>query len=220
MKVVGYLRTSTDRQDLSPDAQRERIAAHTTYKGWELVGWVQDTVSGSTALSDRPGGAYALSLLDSGQADALVVAKLDRLSRNVVDFGTTLELAQRQGWAVVVLDMDVDTSTAAGRVVVQVMSAFAEFERGRMSERMADMHKAKRDRDPDYRPGPKAWVPPEAAEMAKGMRAAGATLPEVAAALNTAGIATAKSGRWHPTSVKRLLARVGDEGRRIEPSFD
>ena len=66
---------------------------------------------------------------------ALVVSRLDRLSRSLRDFTALLERARRQGWALTVLDADVDTSTAAGEAMANVIGVFAQFERRRIGER-------------------------------------------------------------------------------------
>ena len=103
MKVVGYLRVSTREQaesGLGLDAQRRAIEAEAVRRGWEVT-WYADE-GWSAATLNRPGLTLALRALKRGEVDALVVAKLDRLSRSAVDFGGLLRLATRQRWAVAV----------------------------------------------------------------------------------------------------------------------
>ena len=134
-KVVAYMRTSTDEQDNGIEAQREAIARAAEFYGWEVVAWLEDKISGGTDLAKRPKGAVALGMVREGVADALVVAKLDRLSRSVPDFGHILEDARRQGWGVVVLDPNIDTTSANGELVLNVLISVAQWERRIIGER-------------------------------------------------------------------------------------
>ena len=76
-----------------------------------------------------------LHLLASGQGDGLIVAKLDRLARSVVHAANIIEDAQTQGWSLVVLDFNLDLTTAAGRMMARTVVSFAEYERELISER-------------------------------------------------------------------------------------
>lgn len=73
--TIAYTRRSTDRQDTSNEAQLTAIRANGREEG---LLHIQDTCSGSKPFEEREGGAYALKFLVSGDADALVVSKLDR----------------------------------------------------------------------------------------------------------------------------------------------
>lgn len=86
----------------------------------------------------RPGIIEALRLLKRREASALAVAELDRLSRSTQDFAATLDLPQKQGWAVVCLDLGVETITPAGRLVTSIMAAVASWEREVIGERTRD----------------------------------------------------------------------------------
>ncbi len=70
------------------------------------------------------------------------LAKLDRLSRSVIDLCSLLEQSEREGWSLVLLDLGIDTTTPAGRVQAQVIAAFAEYERRLISQRTKDAMKA------------------------------------------------------------------------------
>ncbi len=148
--VVGYLRCSTDEQaesGLGLDAQRAAVEAACTAKGWTVTEWaVDEGVSGSVAPANRPAMGRALWLLDSGEAGALVVAKLDRCSRDSHDFTGLLKRAARDGWSFVALDLGVDTSTPVGRMVAELLMSVAQWERSRISERTRDALAAKKAR--------------------------------------------------------------------------
>src|ERR671934_3149373 len=114
-KVLGYIRVSTDEQATSRlglDAQRVAIAQACLERGWELVEVIEDAGYSAKDLN-RPGIHRALEMLEGRQpqAQALVVAKLDRLSRSLLDFASIMERARRKGWAVAALDLGVDTTT-------------------------------------------------------------------------------------------------------------
>src|SRR5439155_3553517 len=67
--------------------------------------------------------------VESGHANAIVVSKLDRISRSLIDFASLMERSRRKGWDLVALDLAVDTSTPQGEMVANVMATFAQFER-------------------------------------------------------------------------------------------
>jgi DNA invertase Pin-like site-specific DNA recombinase len=83
MRAIGYVRVSTDEQDFGADAQRHTIKTEAERRDWTIE-FVEDIGCSARNLK-RPGVLAALTLLRSGEADALIVAKLDRLSRSVLD---------------------------------------------------------------------------------------------------------------------------------------
>src|SRR5690349_3794540 len=98
MQAIGYVRVSTDRQadqGVSLAAQTERVRAMATVLGAELVDIVVD--GGESAKSmNRPGFKRVLALIDSGDVKAVIVAKLDRLTRSVKDLCSLLELFEKR----------------------------------------------------------------------------------------------------------------------------
>ena len=135
MKVcVGYARVSSASQDLS--AQTERLFA----KGCRKI--FKETYTGSTA--QRKQLTAALDYVREG--DTLVVTKLDRLARSVTDLGNIAKQLQDNGVDLVVLDQHIDTSTSTGKLMFNMIGAFAEFERDLIRERCQEgIEKAKRD---------------------------------------------------------------------------
>src|SRR5829696_4466263 len=99
MRVIGYVRVSTDEQSSSGaglEAQRRAILAECERRGWHLVEVTEDAGYSAKDLK-RPGVQEALRVLKAGEASALVVAKLDRLSRSMLDFTRVMAQAQKQG---------------------------------------------------------------------------------------------------------------------------
>src|SRR4029078_11540588 len=84
---------------------------------------------------DRPGIQQALDLLGRGDADVLVVSKLDRLSRSLLDFASLMDRSRHEGWSLVALDLGVDTTTPSGEMMAGVLAVFSQFERQLISER-------------------------------------------------------------------------------------
>src|SRR3954449_6387517 len=113
MRVLGYVRVSTDEQSSSGaglEAQRRAIIVECKRRGWQLVEVIEDAGYSAKDMK-RPGVQEAIRALEAREASALVVAKLDRLSRSMLDFTALMATAQKQCWALVALDCAVDTST-------------------------------------------------------------------------------------------------------------
>lgn len=131
VRAIGYVRVSKDESyqtGAGVAAQRAAIVAACGERDWELLEIVEDIGFSGRDLR-RPGMRAALSRLDCGDADCLVVAKLDRLSRSLLDFATLTDRARRSGWSLVTLDLMVDTTTPAGEALANVLATFAQFER-------------------------------------------------------------------------------------------
>jgi len=204
MKVVGYLRVSTREQadsGLGLDAQRRAIEAEATRRGWE-VEWYADK-GWSAATLNRPGLTLALRALKRGEVDALVVARLDRLSRSAVDFGGLLRLATRQRWAVVALDLGVDTTTPTGELLAGVMMQFAQWERRIIGQRTAEAMAEAKARGVRF--GRERAIPADVAWRIVAERRDGATYAAIASGLDADAIPTpGGGGRWHPSTIRRL----------------
>lgn len=151
MRLLAYTRVSSEDQARHGhslhDDQPERLEAYCRAYGYELVGVVSDQVSGrKKPLADRPGGAELLARLAAGEADGVIVVKLDRLFRDLLDgleyFRDALYPRRRKGrgikarnWQVVSLAEHIDTSTASGRHMLKFHLLEADAEADRTSER-------------------------------------------------------------------------------------
>lgn len=206
MRVLGYARVSTEEQGRSGAglaAQRSAIRRACEERSWELTQIVEDRAHSAKSL-DRPGITAVLEQLEGGQAQALMVAKLDRLSRSLLDFAVLMERARRQRWALVALDLGVDTSTPAGEMMANVLATFAQFERRMIGQRTKDALAQKRAAG--VRLGRPRNVPDEVVQRILEQRAAGLTLQAVADGLNGDGISTAQGGTlWRPSSIRSVL---------------
>src|SRR3989442_8701879 len=140
-KAIGYIRVSTDKQadhGISLEAQQAKLTAYAQLYDVELVDIIVDAGVSAKTL-DRPGLQRALGMLRKGQASALLVAKLDRLTRSVKDLGTLVEdyFSSDKITLLSVAD-NIDTRTAAGRLVLNVLGSVAQWEREVISERTSE----------------------------------------------------------------------------------
>lgn len=208
MRVIGYMRVSTEEQGDSRaglEAQEAAIRSEVERRGWTLVEVRQDIASGKS-LRRRDELARTLRDLAAGHAEALVVAKLDRLSRSVLDFAGIMETANREGWAVSVLDLGVDTSTTNGKLIMHVMIALAQWEREMIGDRTRAALRAVKARGTQV--GRKSGVSDETLALIRSLRLAGLSWQKIADALEAQGIPTAQGGRWHAATVRNLHARL------------
>ena len=209
MQVIGYVRVSTEEQSTSGAglaAQRAAIEADCVRRGWHLVEVVEDAGYSAKDLK-RPGVQVALETLRKGDADALVVAKLDRLSRSMLDFTTVMATASKQGWALVALDCAVDTTTPAGEAMANMLATFAQFERRLIGQRTREALAAKRASG--VRLGRPVMLPVSVRERIDAERKAGRSLAAIAATLNDEQVPTAQGGRqWWPSTVRAVLGNA------------
>ena len=146
-RAVAYVRVSTEKQadqGVSLDAQQAKVAAYAALYDLELVEVIVDAGVSAKSL-DRPGLRRALGALDSGAANALLVVKLDRLTRSVRDLGELVERYFAEGRAALLsVGEQIDTRTAAGRLVLNVLASVSQWEREVIGERTsaAMLHKS------------------------------------------------------------------------------
>ena len=203
-KVIGYVRVSTSKQDIGPEVQIAALEAEALAKGWDLV-IMREEAASAKSVAGRPVLVAALAELKAGRASVLAVSKLDRLSRNVADFAAMLDTAGRQGWALVCLDLGVDTTTITGAAMAQVTCTFAEMERKRIGERTREgMAKIKATTGKHM--GRRSVLPPATVELVHALRAEGLSMGKVAHRLNEDGVPTATGKTWHASTVRQVLS--------------
>jgi DNA invertase Pin-like site-specific DNA recombinase len=204
MTVVGYLRVSTEEQagsGLGLAAQRKAIKDEAQRRGWEVV-WVEDAGVSAGSL-ERPGLSHARSLLATGKADGLVIARLDRLSRSMLDFATVMDEASRQKWSLIALDLGVDMTTPSGQLLANVFAAFAAFERELIRQRTRDALAAAKARG--QRLGrPRAT--PDAVVTRVVALSATLSPAQVARVLTAEGVPTTRHAPvWRASTVRRIV---------------
>lgn len=140
MKAMGYVRVSTDeqaREGISLDNQKAKIESYCTLHDLELVGIIEDAGKSGKDLN-REGIKTLVNSMKGRQINAVVVYKLDRLSRKVIDTLNLIELMRRQNIAFHSITDNIDTKTAMGKFFLNVMASLAQMERDLISERTRD----------------------------------------------------------------------------------
>jgi DNA invertase Pin-like site-specific DNA recombinase len=146
MKAIGYIRVSTEdqaREGISLDNQESKIRTYADLNSFELVGVIKDEgISGKTM--DRSGMNRINTMIEAAEIDAVIVYKLDRLSRKTIDILSTLDEWEKKNIAFHSITDKIDTKTAAGKFVLTILSALAQMERDLISERTTDALKYKK----------------------------------------------------------------------------
>lgn len=142
MSVFGYCRVSTDRQANDGESlavQQRQLEGYAMMHGLELTRvFVEEGVSGSLPIIDRPQGAALMSVLQPG--DKILAAKLDRMFRSALDALTTVETLKEKGVQLHLLDLGGDVlGNGLSKLFLTVAAAFAEAERDRIRERIAQV---------------------------------------------------------------------------------
>jgi len=218
-RVLGYVRVSTDEQAKTGHglaAQRAAIAAECERRGWDLVGIVGEVKGASAKSLDRAGLQSVLASMDAHEADVLLVAKMDRLSRSLLQGAQVMERAKARRWALVALDLQVDTTTPAGEMLANVVLSTAQYERRLIGERTKAGLAAARAKGTTKDGRPLVLGRPRSLSDAivgriVAERAAGRSLPVIARGLVADGVPTAQGGAsWHPSTVAAVLkSQVG-----------
>jgi DNA invertase Pin-like site-specific DNA recombinase len=207
--VIGYTRVSTEEQAVSGLGladQKDVIDREAERRGWSEMVHLSDEGYSAKTLS-RPAIAQALDLLATGQASVLVVSKLDRLSRSLLDFASLMERAAKEGWQLVVLDLNVDTTTPSGQLVAHVMGAFAQYERQLIGARTAAALQQKKAQG--ARLGRPRCLPDEVVRRIGAERAAGRSMRAIADGLSQDGVPTARGGSvWQASTVAGVLNSI------------
>lgn len=225
IKAGAYLRVSTDEQaesGYSLQMQRERITAQITAKGWNLYKVYEDAGQSGGKL-DRPAMQEMLQDIEAGNIQAVVIYKLDRLSRKQRDTMYLIEdVFLKQNVELVSISESLDTSSPTGRAMIGMLSVFAQLERDTITERMSGGRKQKA-KSGGYSGGNSAigysrergvkslLVDEDKTDTVRRvfeLRAnAEYTLQQIADQLNREGHTTKQGAIFKPTQVMRILNR-------------
>ena len=212
--AVGYLRVSTAEQAGSGaglQAQRAAIEREAAHRGWVLIEMYTDAAASGRSITGRPALASALGRVEGGEAGVLVVAKLDRLSRSLLDFASLMARAQRNKWNLVALDLGIDLSTPAGEFLASVMASAAQWERRIIGQRTREALAVRKAQG--VRLGRPVSLGDNVADRIRRLREQGLTLATIAETLNTDEVPTAQGGaRWHASTVRSVLRRTAPFG--------
>lgn len=131
---AGYIRVSTLEQNIA--IQREAIKNFCTLKQWEYKEYIDEGVSG--AKDSRPALNQLLEDMRKGLIDTIIVYKIDRLGRSIQHFLHLMEEFKNRNVSFISITQPIDTTSSAGNLMLQILAAFAEFERNLIVERVRD----------------------------------------------------------------------------------
>ncbi|WP_413289300.1 recombinase family protein [Bdellovibrio sp. HCB337] len=134
MRVATYSRVSTLHHDQKPEVQISELVTFCEARGWPIEHQIVDHgFSGST--DNRPGLKRLIALARGKEINVIVVVKLDRLFRSLKHLVSTLEELEQLGVQFISIRDQIDMTTATGRLMLHIVAAFGEFERGLIRER-------------------------------------------------------------------------------------
>ncbi|MBK7398982.1 MAG: recombinase family protein [Myxococcales bacterium] len=216
--AVAYLRVSTDEQHLGPEAQRAAIESWAAREGVSVVaGHVDQGISGAAGLDARPALVAALASLRANSAGLLMVAKRDRLARDVVVAATIERAAAGAGARVVSADGTANGGTDADAFMRTILDGAAQYERALIRSRTRAALAAKKAKGERVGTVPYGFrlaadgVSLEADEAEQGviavvrdLRAAGLSVRATVAALASKGLVSRKGTPFGVTQVQRI----------------
>lgn len=206
--VIAYLRVSTEEQAASGaglEAQRATLIESATRRGWTIAEFYSDEGISGKAIANRPALAEAIAAVEAGKAGALVVAKLDRLSRSVAHASAMLDQAAKGGWRIFSADLEIDTTTPTGEAAAGMMIVFSQLERRLISQRTKDALAIKKAQG--IRLGRPPVLPRDVVDRIVNAHQLGKSLNSIARDLTSERVPTARGGpTWHASTVRAVLS--------------
>jgi DNA invertase Pin-like site-specific DNA recombinase len=219
VRTVAYLRVSTTRQareGLSLEAQKAKIQAYAELYDLKLVATVRDEGKSARNLR-RPGVQKALKMLRGGKAEGLLVVKLDRLTRSIRDLTQLIDRYFRERFALLSVSEQLDTRTAAGRMMINIICVVSQWERETIGERTSEILQFKKGRGELVGSVPYGYrlaadgvhLEPDEEEQIGVTRifelaGEGCSLREICAVLAEEDLEPRGTG-WYPNTVRRIL---------------
>lgn len=218
-RAIGYLRVSTDEQRLGPAAQRAAIAAWASREGVTILSWHEDAgVSGGSELEERAGLIAALGELRAESAGVLVVARRDRLARDVAVAVAIEKAVARCGARIVSADGVANGESAADEFLRTILDAAAAYERALIRARTKAALAVKKSNGfrvgaiplgyrlgADGRTLERCEREQAIAREARALRERGFSLRAIARELTSHGLRPRSGSMWHPELVRSLL---------------
>ncbi len=234
--AIGYVRASTDKQHITLEAQESKIRQMAALKEYELSEVIIDGDASAKSL-ERPGMERLLWMIDNGEVSFVIIAKLDRLTRSVKDLAELLSRMSRSGVSLISVEESLDTGSAAGRLVLNIMCSISQWEREIIGERtsVALRHlksqgfaaghapygymaqpRTESDRNARIRkplvPNPKEQL---ILALVENLRQKDTSFFGIAALLNDRGYRTREDGKWSAQSVHRIWSKHLAEGLKV-----
>lgn len=210
-RVIGYVRLSKAEEGHGLSVQRRALEEYCRRRDLELVRIEEDNGASGRSTRKRPGLARALDACRSERCAAVVATRVDRLARSSLDFHRICEELQKAGATALFSEQEgFSLDTAEGRMLIGILSSFAQFEADLISARTkAALAVVKRNGsrigrpigNPSFRP-----VPAAVRALICELRSEGLSYRSIASELNRKEIPTAQGGKqWHPQTVSNVV---------------
>ena len=221
-RAVGYIRVSTVEQakGVSLDMQREKIKAYADLEDMELIDIISDEGISGCSLKIRPGVQRVIKMVRQRQVKAVIIYKLDRLSRNTIEALELARVMDQKGVALHSITEKLDTRSAMGRFFFTLMASVAEMERELVSERIVAAMDLKRSRGEalnnnplfGYRIAGDRLVPDlheqKIIQRVQALRSEGHTIHGIVEILNREGITNRKGRPFGKSQTHALISRM------------
>lgn len=220
MRALIYTRVSTQEQaneGISLDNQLEKIKAYCFARSWQVIDVIIDDGYSGKNLN-RPGMQKIISMAKVKGFDVVVTYKLDRLTRSVKDLGYLIEdVFNKQDIAFTSVTDNFDTSTANGKLILNILGSVAQWERDIIAERTKDVLNFKKDNKKVYNHCPLGFLVDNEGNLIEDtkeqktityinqLRKDGLSLSKIANRLNNENIPTKKGGNWYKSTIKNIL---------------
>lgn len=209
-RVIAYVRTPQEAgADGALARQEVAIRRHAEERGWSVDTVHRDRTDGR-GLFNREGLAGAVADVEGAPADergVLLVSELDRLTESPAGLARLLGRAADRGWDIVALDVEMDTTTAAGRRTADALRQVGAWRRRRISQ--GTKRGMARAAAQGRLPGRPRTMPESTLDRLRTLRASGLSLRLVAATMNDEGSRGPHGGRWSERTVRAALVRYG-----------
>ena len=229
-KAIAYIRVSTDEQaisELSLEAQHREVVAYAERSGVDIVSVLADENESASTLN-RPAVSGLLMQIDSGQVDAVIISKLDRLTRRIKDFMSLLQRMRKakragggQGVDLISSAESLDTGSAAGQIVINIMDSVSQWDREVIGERTSTAlqelkAQGKSTGNPNY-----GYEAGEGGKLIENeheqavlqriaeLRAQGKSWARVASSLTDAGVRTRRGTVFSRQGLSKIAKRAG-----------
>lgn len=219
-KAAIYTRVSTSMQvedGSSLDNQLDKLQAFCSYNNYKIIKQFSDPGISGRKFENRPQFMEMIKMVDKKEIDAVVVYSLSRFGRNLKDTLRWIEYLEKRGVSFYTQDFQVDTSTSHGKLMMQMVAAFAEFESNQRSELITNVMGHLKNQEKVYcGPTPLGFIKigdqlhPVEYEMQIvnrifKLRKYGTSFASIAASLNQDGIVGKKGGKFNQTTIKKII---------------
>jgi len=222
MKAVIYTRVSTEeqsREGVSLANQLSKCRLQCQLDDMDVLAEVEDAGKSAKSLN-REGIQRIIHMVKHKECDAVVIYKLDRLTRSVTDLNEIVDLLNKHGVSLVSVQDHLDTLSASGRMLMNLLATISQWERETIAERTSTALQYKKSENKRY-----CGITPygykdvdgdlveeqeeqNALTMMRTMRNEGAPFHVISEKLNEMGVKSRKGGKWHFSSVRYILIRT------------